>query len=264
MTPRALSFLLLAVAAAPATAQRRTDAAAPARLEAAPLPAASGAAPALPVAGARVRRSASRNGSAVAVLGGAVIGAGVGFLASQVAWSDWDKSSDSEFKSRRLSLTLGGSALGALTGLVLGGKMDGGNPAMPTGRVPLASRTSVITEEEVRASTALSVYQLVQELRPLWLRREGASGHTNPVPVTEGPPSDHPSAGTAAPVSSTNDDPGVRVYVERGFVGDIFSLRQLAVADVTSLEFLDVATATYRLGQGNTSGAIVVHTGRQR
>jgi hypothetical protein len=25
-----------------------------------------------------------------------------------------------------------------------------------------------------------------------------------------------------------------------------------------------VATATYRLGQGNTSGAIVVHTGHQR
>ena len=263
MTPRALPLLLLAAgAAAPATAQRRADAA-PVRLEAA-RPAHGEATPALPVGEARARRASSRGQTALTALGGAVIGAGVGFLASQVAWSDWDKSSNSEFKSRRLSLTLGGSALGALTGLVLGGKLDGGNPAMPQARAPLASRTSVITEEEVRASTAQSVYQLVQELRPLWLRREGASGHTNPIPVTEAPPSDRPSAGTAAPVSSANDDPGVRVYVERGFVGDIFSLRQLAVADVTSLEFLDVATATYRLGQGNTSGAIVVHTGRQR
>jgi hypothetical protein len=181
-----------------------------------------------------------------------------------VAWSDWDKSSNSEFKSRRLSFTLGGSALGAITGLVLGGRMSGENPALPAGRVPLASSSSVITEEEVRASTAQSLYQLVQELRPLWLRREGASGHTNPIPVVESPPSDRPAASSAPPVSSANDDPGVRVYVERGFVGDIFSLRQIAVADVTSLEFLDVATATYRLGQGNTSGAIVVHTGRRR
>jgi hypothetical protein len=33
---------------------------------------------------------------------------------------------------------------------------------------------------------------------------------------------------------------------------------------VTSLEFLDTAAATYRLGPGNPSGAIVVHTGRVR
>ena len=63
---------------------------------------------------------------------------------------------------------------------------------------------------------------------------------------------------------SAADDPGVRVYVERGFVGDIFSLRQMTVSEVTSLEFLDTAAATYRLGMGNPSGAIVVHTGRRR
>jgi hypothetical protein len=66
------------------------------------------------------------------------------------------------------------------------------------------------------------------------------------------------------PVSSASDDAGIRVYVERGYVGDIWSLRQIPVADVTSLEFLDTATATYRLGQGNSMGAIVVHTGRRR
>ena len=244
-----------AAAAAPAAAQRRAVDAPVARLEA--------AAPRAPTAPARAaergpsRRGASASRSAVSVLGGALIGAGAGFLTSQVAWSDWDKHSNSEFKSRRLSFTLGGSAVGALTGLVLGRHVrdPGPRPLAATPASRTVSRTSLITEEEVRASTHETVYQLVQALRPMWLRREGASGHTNPPdPTLEAPP---------APINVA-DDPGVRVYVERGLVGDIWSLRQIAVKEVTSLEFLDTAAATYRLGPGNPSGAIVVHTGRVR
>jgi hypothetical protein len=254
MHHRALPFLLLAATAAPAAAQRRAaEPAVAARLEASAAPSASAAAPAASTPGARAR-GASAGRSVVGMLGGALIGAGAGYLTSQVAWSDWDKSSNSEFRSRRLSFTLGGSALGAVTGLIVGRGTSGAGgvqrPAVMPGRT--VSRTSIITEEEVRASTATNLYQLVQALRPHWLRREGASGHTNPNP-------DDPNA-----VASTSDDTGVKVYVERGLVGDIFSLRQLAVADVTSLEFLDTAAATYRLGSGNPSGAIIVHTGRRR
>jgi hypothetical protein len=248
MTKRVLPLILLAAAlAAPAAAQRRAapDAGA-ARLDAAP-PAAVAPTPRGSRAGARP--------SLVTVLGGALIGAGAGYLTSQVAWSDWDKSSNSEFRSRRLSFTLGGSAVGALTGLLVGRRLHAGAavPATVPGRP--ATGSSVITEEEVRASTAANVYQLVQALRPMWLRRDGASGRTIPSTDPEAP----------ATVSSPVADAGVRVYVERGFVGDIFSLRQIPVAEVTSVEFLDAAAATYRLGPGNPSGAIVVHTGlRQR
>jgi hypothetical protein len=245
---------MAAAAAPPAAAQRRAADAPVARLETA-APRAQ-AAPALPAQGGSRRRSASAGRAAVSVLGGALIGAGAGFLTSQVAWSDWDKSSNSEFKSRRLSFTLGGSALGAITGLVLGRHVSDQGPrpvAAPVART--VSRTAMITEEEVRASTHETVYQMVQALRPMWLRREGVTGHTNPPdPDVEAPP---------APINVA-DDPGVRVYVERGFVGDIYTLRQMAVREVTSLEFLDAATATYRLGPGNPSGAIVVHTGRVR
>jgi hypothetical protein len=256
MTLRALPVLLVAAAAAsPTAAQRLAADAAPARLEtAAPR---TQAAPALPAQGGSSRRSASAGRTAAGVIGGALIGAGAGFLTSQVAWSDWDKRSNSEFKSRRLSFTLGGSALGAVTGLVLGRHVSepGVHRVAAAPVASTASRTSVITEAEVRVSTHETVYQLVQALRPMWLRREGVSGHTNPpAPDSEDPP---------GPLTVT-EDAGVRVYVERGFVGDIWSLRQIAVADVTSLEFLDTATATYRLGQGNSMGAIVVHTGRQR
>ncbi|MFL5384815.1 MAG: hypothetical protein ACJ8GN_20015 [Longimicrobiaceae bacterium] len=249
MTYRALASVLLALAAAPAAAQRRAEPLAAARLEAV-----HPDAPPPPPAAVRAGRSAPAGHSVVNMLAGALIGAGAGYLASQVAWSDWDKSSNSEFSGRRLNFALGGSALGAVGGLLLGRSPGGAGmgPSAVPGRV--ASRNNVITEEEVRASTAENLYQLVQALRPFWLRREGVSGHTTPSTDPEAPP---------VPVSAT-DDSGVRVYIERGFVGDIWSLRQIAVKEVTSLEFLDTAAATYRLGQGNPSGAIVVHTGRTR
>lgn len=252
MTYRApISVLLALSAAVPAAAQRRAEPLAAAQLEAARFDA---QAPALAPAAVRARRGPGARRTAVNVLAGALIGAGAGYLASQVAWSDWDKSSNSEFSGRRLNFALGGGALGAVGGLLLGhggaaGRMGPGAP------VRIAARSSVISEEEVRTSTAETLFQLVQELRPFWLRREGATGHTNPpAPDSEDPP---------APLNVA-DDAGVRVYIERGFVGDIWSLREIALKEVTWLEFLDAATATYRLGQGNPSGAIVVHTGRAR
>jgi hypothetical protein len=256
MKQRALPFLVLATAAtaAPCAAQRRVEPVSAARVQAAALPAPSAATTLFPAEHARARR-ASASHALVGMLGGAVLGAGAGYLTSQVAWSDWDKSSNSEFKSRRLSFTLGGGAVGALGGLILGGRSSGG-AAVPTGMParPMVNRASVITEDEVRASTAVNVFQLVQALRPNWLHRDGGSGRTK-TPEPED---------TTFAVLSTSDDPGVRVYLERGLVGGIFSLREIAVNDVTSLEFLDTAAATYRLGQGNSAGVIVVHTGRAR
>lgn len=244
MTKRVLPLLLLASVAAPAGAQRRAslDVAA-VRLQAAP--AAEAPPPAMGTGEAveTTRRASSGSRRAVAVLGGAVLGAGAGYLASQVAWSDWDKSSNSEFKQRRLSFTLGGSAIGALTGLLVGHRMGGpgGGPGGVPGR-PLASSNSVITEDEVRASTASNLYEMLQALRPHWLRNRGPTGNTD----------------------VNLDQQGVRVYVERGLVGDLNALRQITTREVTTVEFLDAAAATYRLGQGNPSGAIVVHTGRPR
>lgn len=182
--------------------------------------------------------------SVIAVLGGAMIGAGAGYLTSQVAWSDWDKESNSEFKTRRLNFTLGGSALGAITGLFVGHRMGAeAQPGVPGAvRAPEPRRGTLITEQEVRASTATSVYELLQALRPQWLRVRGDNAHAD------------------VNVETT----GIRVYVERGFVGGVDALRQIPTAEVTTVEFMDAGTATYRLGQGNPLGAIVVHTGRMR
>ena len=243
MTARVLLLLLLAggTTAAPLAAQRR--AAAPvhfARVE-------TGAPAELSAAafGERRSRAATTRRSVLTMLGGAVIGAGAGYLTSQVAWSDWDKSSNSEFKSRRLNFTLGGGAVGALTGLLVGHQMGSGaaQPGTPGAvRTPEPRRGTLLSEEEVRGSTATTVYELLQALRPQWLRVRGDNAHGDVNVETV----------------------GIRVYVERGFVGGIDALRQISTAEVTSVEFLDAATATYRLGQGNPLGAIVVHTGRIR
>jgi hypothetical protein len=242
MTRRLLLLLLLAGAtAAPALAQRRgaTLAAAAPRVETA-----ATAELAAPTLGERTARAASSRRSVLTLLGGAVIGAGAGYLTSQVAWSDWDKHNNSEFKSRRLNFTLGGGALGALTGLVVGHQVGRGGQVAPAGtvRAPEPRRGTLLAEEEVRASTATNVYELLQALRPQWLRVRGDNAHAEVNVETA----------------------GIRVYVERGYVGDVNALRQIATAEVTTVEFLDAATATYRLGQGNPLGAIVVHTGRMR
>ncbi|MFL5537962.1 MAG: hypothetical protein ACJ8J0_03175 [Longimicrobiaceae bacterium] len=251
MTYRALALILPALAAAaPVAAQRRPAPLAAARLETS---APAALAPELAPAAVRAGRGTSARNTAVNVVAGALIGAGAGYLASQVAWSDWDKASNSEFRGRRLNFTLGGSALGAVGGLLLG-RGAGGGGVRGAAPARLATASDLITEEEVRASTAENVFQLVQALRPFWLRREGANGHTRPSTDPEAPPA----------TISAADDPGVRVYVERGFVGDIWTLRQMTVKEVTSLEFLDTAAATYRLGMGNPSGAIIVHTGQRR
>ena len=107
---------------------------------------------------------------------------------------------------------------------------------------PAAGSRNLITEEEVRASASTNLYELLQALRPQWLRVRGDNAHAEVNVETA----------------------GIRVYVERGYVGDLNALRQIATTEVTSVEFMDAATATYRLGQGNPLGAIVVHTGRPR
>jgi len=239
MTRSALLLLLLAggTTAAPLAAQHRAAPMHFARVETAAHAELSAAA-----FGQGRSRAASTRRSVLTVLGGAVIGAGAGYLTSQVAWSDWDKSSNSEFKSRRLNFTLGGGAVGALTGLLVG-RQGSAQPGTPGAvRAPEPRRGTLLSEEEVRGSTASTVYELLQALRPQWLRVRGDNAHGDVNVETA----------------------GIRVYVERGYVGGVDALRQISTAEVTTVEFMDAATATYRLGQGNPLGAIVVHTGRMR
>lgn len=233
-------MLLVAAASAtamPAMAQRRLQLD-PAHLRAEARPPSAEVAPPAALREARSRAGTSR--TLLHTLGGALIGAGAGFLASEVVWSDWDRSSGSEFNSRRTAFTLAGGAVGSVAGLLLGRSHGPHTDRVVTEEEVRARHpANWITEEEVRASTALNVYELVHAMRPAWLRGHG-------------------------PTDLHGSDNAVRVYLDKSLLGDVGTLRVMALADVGSLEFLDEAAATYRLGAGNISGAIVVHPGTAR
>ena len=268
MTSRVLPLaLVLATVAAPCAAQRTPADLTSARLAA---PASAFASDAQP-GQLRSPGVAARNRSPVlGALGGALVGGALTFLVSQVAWNDWDTADNADFSSRRMTLTLGGTALGALGGALLSHRSSS-HAAGANGGFSM----QVIAPPEIRQSTAVNAYDLVQALRPAWLRGTVVTSHPalNPNPTATArvarspdgklPPMPTTEAADPARRSEDSANPdarrGVRVYVERSLRGDVNSLRDIDVSTITSIEFLDTAAAGYRLGPGNPSGAIVVH-----
>ncbi|HYH79370.1 MAG TPA: hypothetical protein VEX86_06225 [Longimicrobium sp.] len=266
MTNRMVLLLVAASsAAAPAAAQQRSN------LDVAALRAAPAAPEGAPLRGAaapqRATRGRAASRTAIHALGGAVLGAGAGYLASQVAWSDWDKSSNSDFANRRVTFAVGGSAVGALAGLVLGRgapSMRAGGQAPPP---PAHAMGAMVTSEQLRASAATTLYELLQATHPTWLRGRGEGALRAGRP--DGSPRADPAGGgqagegvTALPAQTPSDQaassPAPKVYLDGGFVGDVNQLRQMLVSQTESVQYFDVAQATYRFGPGHQSGAILV------
>ena len=85
---------------------------------------------------------------------------------------------------------------------------------------------------EANASTALD---LVQRLRPQWLRARS---------------------------QSFDGGVGASVYVDDVRFGDLDSLRSISAQTVQEIEWIDSGEATQRWGTGNMGGAILVRTRR--
>lgn len=100
------------------------------------------------------------------------------------------------------------------------------------------SRTGPIERVDVEASSARNAYDLVQSLRPQWLRGRGPASLRNTQP--------------ALPV----------VYVDGVRFGPVESLRQITVESLQRLEFMSAPDATNRYGTGHGGGAILVQTRR--
>jgi hypothetical protein len=213
--------------------------------------------------------------------GGALVGGAMSYLVSQLAWNDFDSKDNADLSGRRRVVIAGGSALGALGGALLSHRSPRQRVLAP-GATAADLRSQLISPAEVRGSTAVNVYELVESLRPQWLRPRQANtrAELDPNPTTRAQaPRDRASAPGQWPTSErpqpkaetesraeraeqeSNPDArgGVRVYVERSLVGNVNALREILTSTVTSIEFLDTAAAGYRLGPGNPAGAIVVH-----
>jgi hypothetical protein len=116
----------------------------------------------------------------------------------------------------------------ALATAACGGGYGGGSGS--------SSSRDAITEAELAELTRLNVFEVVQRLRPLWLRTRGEDS-----------------------LFSSN---AVVVYLDGARIGGPDALRSIAAADVQEVDYLDSREATTRYGAGHASGAILVRTRR--
>lgn len=121
---------------------------------------------------------------------------------------------------------------------------------------PRSGNPFVLTSAEIAASPGLlNAYAAVEALRPHFLRARGMGSQPN----TSGAPGATPprTRRSAAP-----EDPGIVVYLDRQRYGRLETLRELSVASIQEIRFLNVGEATSLFGIGHPHGAIQVITKR--
>lgn len=99
------------------------------------------------------------------------------------------------------------------------------------------AKRAVISADEVAAASQVNAYELVQALRPAWLRMRGQS--------------------------SINRPEGVMAYRDGMPIGPVGALRQIPREEIARVVYYDPMTATQRWGTGHGNGAIEVITGRR-
>ena len=164
--------------------------------------------------------------------GGALLGAFVGYFASQVAVGDWEVTEGAEEPSRSLWAAVGGSI-----GMAVGFKFPITGDASPPGVAgPLRSDRFTITGEEILEAGLTDAYEAVRLLHPEWLVQRGRDSFTE---------------------SETDN---IRVYLNSMELGGIESLRQVEGPIIEAIRYFDSLRATARWGAGHAHGAIQIVT----
>ncbi|HEX2168370.1 MAG TPA: hypothetical protein VHG09_14140 [Longimicrobiales bacterium] len=94
--------------------------------------------------------------------------------------------------------------------------------------------SDVLTRAEIQASRAPNAYELLQQLRPQFLRSRGALNVSDAA------------AGYAV------------VYVNDVHHGDLDSLRAIRIGEIEEIRYIGATDATTRWGTGHTGGVIQV------
>ena len=103
-----------------------------------------------------------------------------------------------------------------------------------TGSAPNGDR-NIITEQEIQSVPSSSLYDLIEKLRPQFLRSRGATSIT--------------TAGVSEYAV---------VYVDGHPYGDLGSLRSIVANQVSGVHYFDAMSAAQRFGTINGSGVIEV------
>ena len=122
--------------------------------------------------------------------------------------------------------------LPALFLLMLAGACSGGSARSGTAADP-----NVITAEQLGAAPYANAYDVVQSMRPSWLRLRGRT--------------------------SISQQEYVRVYLDNSLLGGVDQLRGITTRSISSIRYLDGVRATERWGLDHGQGAIVVSTRRE-
>lgn len=93
---------------------------------------------------------------------------------------------------------------------------------------------NLITRAEIDDVGPTSAFELIQELRPMWLRERGAVSFTQETDLV--------------------------VYLDGSRVGGRDELRNIYTYNIETVEFMDARRATNRYGPGHVNGAILITT----
>jgi hypothetical protein len=110
----------------------------------------------------------------------------------------------------------------------------GSAPRLETGPMPRGRDSNRLSRDEVVATNTSTALDAIRMLRPSWLRKRGAM--------------------------SVTQHADIMIYLDNVQVGGLGMLQSIPVNSITSLRFLDAATATQRWGTGHPHGAILVST----
>jgi hypothetical protein len=120
----------------------------------------------------------------------------------------------------------------ALVSLALLAACASGAPA----RAP-ANEPSLISAEQLSAAPYPTAFDVVQALRPQWLRSRGRT--------------------------SITQQEFVKVYLDNSLMGGTDQLRGITTKSIAAIRFLDGVQATQRWGLDHGQGAILVSTRRE-
>lgn len=146
---------------------------------------------------------------------------------------------------------------------------------------PRRGNSSVLTAAEIATVIGIAnAHEAVQALRPNFLRTRGSAGRpagmvaagaegqatgrrTGQVQGSQTDGAQASERGEASPTARRSaEDPGIVVYLDRQRYGGLQTLREIPIATVEEIRFLNVGEANSLFGMGHPHGVIQIITKR--